>query len=354
MFYSRYGDLAMHARRIDVARIVATALALLVVTAGCGDVDDRQTVEGADTGATGPDAGSDAGPEDSDNQCRGPVGEPPPPSDRDDRLDPYRSAITDRQRGWARATAVMAQPSALTETDDGEQLRLDTFCYQFGDLCEDVRYGDQPNISGGGCTSFLVAPDVVVTAGHCTDMWACDQTRFVFDYGYYQKGDDPTAVDPDDVYQCEEIVAENYQKQGPMDYAVVRLDRPVDDRQPLELRQSGRVELDDRVVIIGYPFTLPVKLDTSGVVRSISESAFGSTNKVFGGNSGSPAINLETGRVEGIMPRAFGGDYRRDADRACRRPNYSGTCAPDTAEECNRASSIYTDHWRDAVEEATE
>ena len=53
-------------------------------------------------------------------------------------------------------------------------------------LCRSERFREQP--APGYCSAFLVAPDLVATAGHCINQrYTCDDIRFVFGYEYEAK-----------------------------------------------------------------------------------------------------------------------------------------------------------------------
>ena len=55
------------------------------------------------------------------------------------------------------------------------------------ELCEGERFKDQANYSN--CSGFLVAPDIVVTAGHCYQGNECTTFDWVFNYKTAKAGD---------------------------------------------------------------------------------------------------------------------------------------------------------------------
>jgi len=105
-------------------------------------------------------------------------------------------------------------------------------------VCLSERYAN--DISAGKCSGFLVAPDLLVTAGHC--IWgqsSCDENKWIFDFRndfIYNGGNpDQAFVSSDDVYGCEEIINRKYNRETTKnDFALIRLDRPVLDRAPLK------------------------------------------------------------------------------------------------------------------------
>lgn len=269
---------------------------------------------------------------------------------QDDRKDPFRSDVPDRHRKWARSTALLAEADDIVENDDGEGLKLESEKYsEDRDLCADARFADQPVVPN--CSSFLVKPDVMVTAGHCTDWgFSCEDARFVFDYGYYQEGEDPTQIEQEDVYKCEEMIAEKYEgnELDELDYAVIKLQRPVEDREPLELRQEGHAQPGDHLALIGYPDGLPVKIDARGVVFHTTDTRFVATNDSFSGHSGSAVVNTATGKVEAVHVASGGDRFERDDDAGCMRAKQCQEANIDG--ECQGSIGVYTEHWRQYVD----
>jgi hypothetical protein len=88
------------------------------------------------------------------------------------------------------------------------------------------------------------------------------------------------------------------------DYALVKLDRPATGRTILKIRRKGKIANGQPVFVIGHPSGLPQKYAPGADVRSNSKPAFFTANlDTYGGNSGSPVFNEETGDAEGILVR---------------------------------------------------
>jgi V8-like Glu-specific endopeptidase len=191
-------------------------------------------------------------------------------------------------------------------------------------LCRGQKFSEQP--IGAFCSGTLVGKDLVLTAGHCiTDEAKCAGTKFVFGFSIDGAGKGAnTTVPSANVYGCKKIVARDLDKEyggylglavnigkyilniaGP-DYAVIQLDRPVEDRQPLPLNRkffSGLRE-GDPVFIIGHPVGLPVKIAGDAKVMDTGIKAFFTADlDSFGGNSGSAVFNAKTKEIEGILVR---------------------------------------------------
>lgn len=235
----------------------------------------------------------------------------------DDRQDYYESAdpiTTD----VADATAVLVRPFRIKDGDSEttRRLRDDTFAEE-KNLCSSEPYREQR--APGFCTGFLVAPDVLATAAHCVDDLAdCQNTRFVFDFRYESADDDPTLVDANDIYSCQSLLARQHDdaigRDIGTDWALVRLDRTIDDRMPVSLRDRGVLGEGDWVGLVGHPSGLPLKIAPGGRVFDVSSDVYFSSNlDSYGGNSGSPVVNLITGAVEGIHVRGTSDFVETDA-----------------------------------------
>ncbi len=214
-------------------------------------------------------------------------------------------------------------------------------------LCPNQNYGEQNMLMG--CSGFLVGEDTLVTASHCVqDEYDCESFRWVFDF--YDTTD---LIPEENVYSCKKIIVskdENSTRKF-KDYAVIKLDRPVKGRKPLEFRKKGKILPGTPLVIIGHPSGLPMKIaddakvallakedlpkpkdqtiDTLSMfeqfIRSITHwnYVFRSNLDSFQGNSGGPVLNKKTGVVEGILVEG-GDDYEMvdlngDGSKFCRK-----------------------------------
>jgi hypothetical protein len=138
---------------------------------------------------------------------------------------------------------------------------------------------------GPWCTAFLVAPDVIVSAGHCAENPA--RMRFVFDFDQ----DEPVVRDCTSVRRVVNSASE--------DYALFELDRPITDRYIFNTSSSVQPGL--RLLLIGHPMGLPLKADAGGSVKGLSTTLIAADLDAYAGNSGSPVISQETGEVVGIL-----------------------------------------------------
>ncbi len=247
---------------------------------------------------------------------------------RDDRSEPYDS--DDVFQVVARSTALVATTGSFRFGANGNyylsaQTLSDKLARELGGpLCESERFRDQP--APGYCSAFLIAPDLVATAGHCINIrQTCADIRFVFGFAHDGPGseDEVTLVEDDDFYRCASVVGHLFDQDSATyedlldrnvlwsDWAVVLLDRPVVGRQPLSLRRLREPIEGEQVAAVGYPGGVPLKITTGQIVDAVPELYFNTDLDIYQGNSGSVVVN-EWGMAEGIVIRGSGGNsYER-------------------------------------------
>lgn len=218
----------------------------------------------------------------------------------DNRLDLYE--LTDLQ--WkARATSTVAliRDKLIEKESAGSNYKIHARVY--GDsklLCKDEPFYEQSYASF--CSGSLIAPDIVMTAGHCVKSFkACESVKFVFNYSYLTKNADPTVVAANNLYSCKELI---YSQAANADFALVRLDRKVVGRKPLALNTSSVIKVGDKLVLIGNPSGIPTKVAAGAtVLKTTHKDYFVTDTDSYAGNSGSAVFNEKTGLIEGILVR---------------------------------------------------
>lgn len=170
------------------------------------------------------------------------------------------------------------------------------------DICSNARFAKQQAASD--CTGFLVAPNLLATAGHCVAKDQCKGSSWVFDYKLNDvKQTQVGVVKNSNIYSCKRVVDYEFTRfrVGSPDWAVIELDRPVIDRSPLKL-SSQTPDAYSLVYVIGTPGGIPLKV-ANGKVRNNFGDYFSTNLDTFGGNSGSPVFDTKTGHVAGILVR---------------------------------------------------
>lgn len=170
-------------------------------------------------------------------------------------------------------------------------------------ICPAERFSHQ--VAGARCSGFLVGKDLLVTAGHCIKtMNDCENYSWVFGYEVKSTADITVTVSEENIFRCKEIVSRSLDSNTQDDYALVRLDREVKNRQPLKFRREGVIADNAPVFVIGHPIGLPTKVaDGANVRNNQPEKYFVANLDTYGGNSGSAVFNSETFEVEGILVR---------------------------------------------------
>ncbi|GAA4462904.1 hypothetical protein GCM10023189_40180 [Nibrella saemangeumensis] len=168
-------------------------------------------------------------------------------------------------------------------------------------LCSEEPFLDQP--VGPHCTGFLVAPDIIATAGHCINGTNFLMKRFVFGFQMINSSLPTLTISDKNIFKAIGIIDRRLEQTG-SDYALIRLDRPVTGRKVLKLNQKEKIADNEDLYVIGHPSGLPKKFADGAKVRDNSASThFVANLDTYAGNSGSPVFNANTHEVEGILVR---------------------------------------------------
>jgi V8-like Glu-specific endopeptidase len=106
-------------------------------------------------------------------------------------------------------------------------------------LCKTERFYDQP--SGAFCSGSLIAPNLILTAGHCIrNQTACSSTSFVFGFAMKSETEQIQHFKAEDVVNCKKIISREQDGHG-ADYAVIEIDRAVTHIQPLIMGDNSKL-----------------------------------------------------------------------------------------------------------------
>ncbi|MEZ4256136.1 MAG: serine protease [Polyangiales bacterium] len=213
-----------------------------------------------------------------------------------------------RERGAHSAMALIG-PGNLDQRDPRD-VRIKLTVKTVGevhDLCESVPFREEP--AAANCSATLIAPDLVLTAGHCLGD-ASDCSSFAFVFGYrYDAADELAHMTAEDVYACKRRIV--YDESDLIDHAIMQLDRPVHPRY-----HPAPVRFEDMELAKGTPVAtasfgqgIPLKLDDQGKVTNNAVDMengvtkyFETTLDTFPGSSGA-GVYTHDGRVAGVHVR---------------------------------------------------
>lgn len=190
-------------------------------------------------------------------------------------------------------------------------------------FCSDERFNEMPSLSD--CSGVLVADDLILTAGHCMeDKTDCTNKSWVFDFDHQSSlygNEDEVLLAQNKIYKCQSVVSFSNEKSSGnyIDYALIKLDRKVTDRDPLPIKRVNFPKVSKNVAVIGHPLGMP-KVMVDGITTALDFSSINQKidSDTFSGNSGSPLIDLNSGSVVGILIRGDV-DLEFDIDSGCNR-----------------------------------
>ncbi len=95
-----------------------------------------------------------------------------------------------------------------------------------------------------------------------------------------------------DIYRAEELVGHVFSEEG-TNWALIRLNRPVENRPTARIRRDGMIAAEQPVYVMGHPVGLPLKFRRwRGSAGQFSAHIFLRKPRHYGGNSGSPVLRI--------------------------------------------------------------
>lgn len=228
----------------------------------------------------------------------------------DSRLDFFE--VTDPAERAAMPAAVsIFRDTTLKEDGDVYVVGGALFGHERREICPGERFWEQR--SAAYCSGTLVAPDLVVTAGHCMgeknkEPSRCERARFVFGYAVSTEGEATDTIAKSNVYSCAKV--EIYANNAAGDYAVVRLDRPVRGRAAARPHMDVLPSAGSGIFTVGGPYGLPLKVVNDASVRFMSKAGtfFGTNLDTSGGNSGGGIFAARDGSLIGVHTASWDPD----------------------------------------------
>jgi len=234
---------------------------------------------------------------------------------------PDNRAFVNSNNMSARAVAVMVPKSFIEDSSEvpGTKNLATVPLIESQNMCASEKFASAPSFYVS-CTGFLIAPDLLMTAGHCSVLFGetensaspyCTDFDWYFGFEADSTGQVKTKNIPaDSIYECEKIIKAAHNSfmvsqtviDFREDYSLIKLKKQVVGRTPLKLT-SQRPQPGEAVTLIGHPLGGP-KMISAGKILSNEPTYDRSNVHSFSGNSGSPLLNAQ-GEVFGILVRGY-------------------------------------------------
>ncbi|MBX3039366.1 MAG: trypsin-like peptidase domain-containing protein [Bdellovibrionaceae bacterium] len=243
---------------------------------------------------------------------------------------------TAAQKKAAESVAQLVPKTLITTNADGTRnIETQTLAENWY-LCPQEPWAKMQSVFVS-CTGFLIAPDRMMTAGHCMVNFGratnertsfCSDFVWVFGLQENAAGQVQTKNIPSDRFADCETVIEAVHDSEPTadgkvifrsDYALTTLKTP-SSRTPLKLSPvEPRLNKGAPVFMIGHPLGAPLKI-SKGKVISTAETFWSTSLDSFRGNSGSPVFNSAM-EVIGILVRGYPDGLNENTGLTCNRIN---------------------------------
>jgi len=183
-------------------------------------------------------------------------------------------------------------------------------------ICIDQKFSNLKSLNA--CSGFLSGPDEFITAGHCfLNQNDCNEKVIIFDYKKPIFGT-KIKISKDNIHECQSIEKQLFDPDVDYDYAKIKL-KSLSNRKALTLSKTMH-NPNHSHAMIGFPLGQPMTVSTDVEIIGSNEDTLSVRVDSFQGNSGSPLIDLDTGKVVGILSRGQE-DFVYNEDRLCHEHN---------------------------------
>lgn len=247
----------------------------------------------------------------------------PKPPDRvpDEAAD--SEALQLRLNTMARSVGIIVRSSQVQRQNKTFDIQSFTFRQEEG-LCPGTPFEGCRCLRPAG-TGFLIASDLVATAGHCADdigsglsiiFGFTDEECAASDASNPQSDFLRLSKERVAVHKLELLSRSPKALRDEEDWAIFKIVGEPSLRTPLPLNDGAMPDMDINLFMVGHPGGMPLRITTTGkILETLGGNLFTNLD-AFAGNSGSPVINSITLKVEGILVNG-GKDYEWVADKKC-------------------------------------
>lgn len=184
-------------------------------------------------------------------------------------------------------------------------------------LCTSERFALEPSFSR--CTAFLIGDNLILTAGHCVNnQEECERRIWVLSQEV--SGEEGEFIPSENLIKCEKLIDQKKNSASKNDYALIQIKTSQSLPRPFKFSKSNPFlenQRDKKFYILGHPSGLPlIDSGPAKIIDDTSEFIFFLDSDTFGGNSGSPVIDQESGDVFGILTNGDL-DYKLNPERGC-------------------------------------
>ncbi|HLV20585.1 MAG TPA: serine protease [Polyangiaceae bacterium] len=201
------------------------------------------------------------------------------------------------------STVALIERVRLAQHPDGSYALDAAALQQAYGLCDGARFAEQ--VTAAFCGGVLLAPDVVLTAGHCVPSErACEELVLARNYALPDQRASQLRLSPSDLFACKRVLYRVVEASPHLrDFALLELDRPAADARLPALRLRGSLDAASPFVMAGFGLGLPMKIDPNVAVldhRRLELDYAHVSADAFARNSGSP-IFTETGDLVALL-----------------------------------------------------
>lgn len=186
------------------------------------------------------------------------------------------------------------------------------------EVCPDERFANHP-IMRNDCSGILVGSKKLLIPGNCITEHYCSNDLFYFMFNYHLESSNPLDVmrRKKNFYKCEKVLSRVFDRNTAMSYAVIELDKVVQDITPVKISATETIGTSEELISMGHPAGMPLKIANQAFIADENKDHFIVSSDIAGSSKGAGIFNARTYELEGML---IGGskNYTNSTD-GCRR-----------------------------------